>query len=302
MSRRGEGAEPHNFNQCTDGRVMGEAELPTVPLPMLALEPTEKKIKWRQTFSLKGRGKEKADAHTELPSPLSPPVPPFSYTNSYPGSPLAAPPLMPAKDSNTARKCEPLDLESVPRPMSTMGSYVIVDSPVGESDSESSYILVGREIGNLFPGEVSVPNQADSLGSLGDDPAIKPQGRSPDKPLTCETTVTPLVTEKAVGSRHIEVDSPRSASGTPGQTHTSPVPTISPRSSLPQRTVLSSISEVPIPVPPQACPPAASAEREASSVADDTSNPSDTSLGNCDRVDVSMRLSGVLHYSRGDQG
>ncbi|KAG9093242.1 hypothetical protein FRC06_011593 [Ceratobasidium sp. 370] len=287
MSKRSEGSEPHHFNQYADERAVGEAEPPTAPLPALALEPTEKKIKWRQTFSLKGKGKEKADAHTELPSPLSPPVPPGSYTNPHPGSSLAAPPSTPVKGSGMVRRHEPPDPGPVPRPMSTMGSYVIIDSPT-ESDSESSYILVGREIGNLFPGEVScAPNQADRLGSSGGDPAIKPQGRASDKPLTCETTVAPLVTEKAAGSRQIEVDSPRSAPGAPGQAHASPTPTISPRSPLSHRTILSSIPEVPVLAPPQACPPAAPAERGARPVADDTSNPGDTSVDDRDPVSVS---------------
>ncbi|KAG9120292.1 hypothetical protein FRC07_004275 [Ceratobasidium sp. 392] len=129
MSRPNEGSEAHYPNQPNDTRVGGEAEPPTEPVPVPALEPTEKKIKWRQTFSLKGKGKEKADAHIELPSPISPPALPFSHINPYPERLIVPPSAMPVNSLGITRRHEMTHAGHVPRPTSAMDSYVVIDSP-----------------------------------------------------------------------------------------------------------------------------------------------------------------------------
>ncbi|KAG8720190.1 hypothetical protein FRC09_009987, partial [Ceratobasidium sp. 395] len=260
MNKPIEGSGSQYFSPSSEARAAGEAGPPTEPVSVL--EPIEKKAKWRQTFLLKGKGKEKADAHIEQPSPISPPVPPFSHTNSY-SERLIAPPSTPVSGLATIRKQEMSDMRHVPRPTSAMDSYVVIDSPVGESDSDS-FILIGREIGNIFLGEISsTPNLADTLNSSGVDPAIKTQhcipGKLPKRHSPRRAAAVPvLAIDPTFGSRH-EIDSSSSGSLTPRPRTASTASTVSARSPISHRTTLSSIPEVAIPVVPRVSSPAISA-------------------------------------------
>ncbi|KAG9122208.1 hypothetical protein FRC07_001515, partial [Ceratobasidium sp. 392] len=263
MSRPNDGSESHFLNQSNDTRVAGEAEPPTEPVPVTALEPIEKKIKWRQTFSLKGKGKEKADAHIELPSPISPLVPPFSHINPYPERLIVPPSAMPVNSLGITRRHEMTHAGHVPRPTSAMDSYVVIDSPGGDSDSDS-FILVGREIGNIFLGEISsTPNQVDSLGSPSGNPTTSTQLSIPGKPSirhsVYKATAPPLTIDPNFRSRH-EIDSSSSGSLTPRARPASPALTVSPRSPVSRRTTLASIPEAAAPVIPREPSPVAPAQ------------------------------------------
>lgn len=129
-SRRGESSELPIHRK--DKHTMGEAELPTASAISLVSTPIEKKGKWRQTFSLKGKGKERADIY--LDSPLSPTVQVLAPSSSHSQTlAVESPSPVDISDTDTIR---PDNLrphgspkpESTRRPMSTLDSYVMVDA------------------------------------------------------------------------------------------------------------------------------------------------------------------------------
>ncbi|QRW10024.1 Tyrosine kinase catalytic domain protein [Ceratobasidium sp. AG-Ba] len=253
-SRRGESSELQLFAR-RDRHLLDEGELSAGSGPSLTSTPIEKRGKWRQTFSLKGKGKERADIRPD--SPLSPTTPFFPHNNLYvqtlaPESP--SPTEISDTDTirpDTFRSQESLQSDAIRRPVSVMDSYVVVDTKIEDGwDSDSSYVLVSqRKDGQSLPSKRR-SNRGGSSDISASNLIPKPKAGSIKGSLklpAIRTKVsilpTPVVSQT---SRSRETEDPEPVPPAPTQTHQIPIPPVAVPNS-PENNNSTSAAEVPRP-------------------------------------------------------
>ncbi|KAG9073453.1 hypothetical protein FS749_015169, partial [Ceratobasidium sp. UAMH 11750] len=258
MSRQSDDYQHRYYS--TEQAYVDEPESYADPEPAVVVQPAKKKSKWKQIFSRKKKGKDKAGAHVEIVSP-----PPLSTrTDSYPEPPPVIPAATPLTASEVGTSQRRFQLRD-PGPVQT-ATVVTYPGSVSESrdaslraseaargvgsvfgyqqewpegrvvsqqvvDPEPPAVLIDPQTGNRIFREVSyVSNQTGSRRVSADGFPIKKKKRSLGGTLkrlfTRKKKVPPLVIpppeQPPPVSRFAEVEDTHPLPPAPARTHSTP--------------------------------------------------------------------------------